>query len=113
MNLRNSALVAFGVAAVPLAYAAYSLHRDVISPPAEMTPRGHIAGGRSEGDGRFELLMKLTKVYVERNADAPAAMRKGAELAPETFLNQQLEAEGLKWRVRDIHGLVSETYEVT
>jgi hypothetical protein len=78
-----------------------------------MTPRGHIAGGKSEGDGRFELLVKLTKVYVAHHTDAPAAMRQGAELAPETFLNKQLEAEGLKWRVRDIHGLVSETYEVT
>jgi hypothetical protein len=113
MNLRNAALVFFGIATIPLGVAIYSVHRDLTATPAEKTARGHVYGKASVGDHRLDLLVKFTRLYIKQHADAPAAMREGAELAPPSFLNRQLESKGVKWRVRTVHGLVPDMYEVT
>lgn len=112
MNMRNAALVAFAFATVPMAAAAYFVHRDLTSHPEESLA-DHIGGGGTLGDERLKVLTKITRGYVARNADAPAAMRNGTAFAPEAYLNQELATEGVRWRVRHVKGLAAETYNVT
>lgn len=113
MKLRTAAFLAFGVATIPLAAAAYLIRSDLDAPPAFMTPRGHTGGGIAVGDDRFDRMAKLTSIYAKHNPHATAGMRDGTELAPPEFLNQELKAEGEKWRVRTVDGLVAETYNIT
>jgi hypothetical protein len=111
--MKHAGLIAFGVALIPMSVAAYFVHRDLFAPRPDQTPTGHAYGSSSIGDYRFALLQKLTRSYVAHNSAAPAAMRNGTQLAPADFLNEKLEAEGAKWRVRNIRGLVADTYPVT
>lgn len=113
LTQRNVALVAFAVALIPISIGAYFVHRDITATPAELTPTGHAYGGYAVGDDRFATLNKITKTYVAQNADASADMREGKALAPLAFINEQLELEGLRWRVRHVNGLVADIYDVS
>lgn len=66
------------------------------------------------GGKRNDYLAELTQSYVAR-PDAPItdAMRNGRELAPIHALNEVLEQQGVKWRVRTITGLDAVTYDVS
>ena len=110
--MKLAAFVAFVVAAVPMSAAIYYAHRDLNEHP-ELTAADHIGGFSTIGDDRAELLRKLTLGYVAHHANASSAMRQGTALAPTDYLNQQLEAEGEKWRIRNVRGVVAETYDIT
>lgn len=112
ISLKTGAALAFAVALVPGSAVAYLVHRDLTTPSREYSPTGHMFGKPSEGDYRFAQLTKFTRQYVKAHPDAPVAMRKGKALAPLTFLNAELEAKGEKWRVREVHGLVADTFDV-
>lgn len=112
ISLKAGAAIAFAVALVPGSAVAYFVHRDLTAPEREYAPTGHMFGKPSEGDYRFALLTKFTRQYVQAHPDAPAGMRSGKALAPMNFLNEALEAKGEKWRVREVHGLVADTFDV-
>lgn len=90
----------------------YFVHRDLTGKPPEAVPAMHESGKRTIGDDRVAVLTKITRIYVSRNVDATPGMRSGIELAPVSFLNHELELEGEKWRVREAHGLIADTYNV-
>lgn len=112
ISLKAGAAIAFAIALVPASGVAYFVHRDLTAPAREYSPTGHTFGSPSEGDYRYALLIKLTRQYVKTHPDASAAMRNGEALAPMAFLNEELEATGVKWRVREIHGTVADTFDV-
>lgn len=113
MKLRTGAHIAFAIAIVPMALVGYFVHRDLIATNREGTPAGHSFGGATVGDDHLRVLTKLTRSYVaSKAADVTPGMRKGTELAPRAYLNDALEQQGLKWRVREVHGLVAVTYDV-
>jgi hypothetical protein len=108
MTLRKAALFFFSIALIPAALVAYFVHRDLVH--AEQY--GHDFGTSGEGIQRTRALVGFTREYVAHHADAPPAMRKGDELAPADFLNAKLAETGEKWRVRNVHGLAVDTYDV-
>ncbi len=67
----------------------------------------------SLGREREDELLEATRHYVEQHPDAPAAMAQGKEFAPKEFLNEELARRHAKWRVRSVHGLVFETFDVS
>ncbi|MCB2076429.1 MAG: hypothetical protein KDE55_01895 [Novosphingobium sp.] len=67
----------------------------------------------SNGAARNAALARATRSYVEQNDDAAVALVEGRELAPLPFLNEELERQGAKWRVRSVDGLVAQTYDVS
>lgn len=112
MYTPKHALAVASLAIPPLLLAIYFVHRDVTAPPPEQTPGFHMYGGRTEGDGRLDALRQITRLYVKQDHDVTAGMKQGTDLAPVPFLNEELEHRGLKWRVRQAHGLITETYDV-
>ncbi|MDE8651352.1 hypothetical protein [Novosphingobium album (ex Liu et al. 2023)] len=70
------------------------------------------AAGSLGSERRAELLAD-TRIYVAQHKDAAPAMAQGKELAPPDFLNQQLAAHNLKWRVSAVHGLDADIYDVS
>jgi hypothetical protein len=108
MTLRKAALIFFSIAVIPATLVAYFVHRDLV----HAEEFGHDFGASGEGVERTRTLVGFTRDYVSHHADAPPAMRKGSELAPTDFLNEKLTEKGEKWRVRDVHGLAADTYDV-
>lgn len=70
-------------------------------------------GQGSTGIERKAILMEATRDYVAAHPDAPRAMAEGRELAPEDFLNQELERRHARFRVRDVQGMMLNIYEVS
>jgi hypothetical protein len=112
MSLAKLGYAAVCVSGLSLMVVAYFVHRDLTSKPPESYPSMHESGKRTIGDDRVAVLTKITRLYVSRNVDVTPGMKSGAELAPVSFLNQELELEGEKWRVREAHGLIADTYNV-
>jgi hypothetical protein len=79
---------------------------------ARHDPHADFAAG-SQGTERRKALIAATRLYVERNHDAPVAMAQGKELAPPEFLNEQLAEHHERFRVRKVDGLDADIYEVT
>ncbi|GGC25924.1 hypothetical protein GCM10011371_11880 [Novosphingobium marinum] len=79
---------------------------------AHHDPKKDFAVG-SLGTERLEELVRDTQAYVKSHPEAPATMAQGKELAPEDFLNDELARKGLKWRVRRVHGMDAEIYNVS
>ena len=99
-----------------LAFAMYELYGTVPEevgdkPIAHMENSGTDPG--SVGAERHAILVRATHLYVVTHPDAPAAMSAGKELAPESFLNGELRREGRKWRVRRVHGMGAQIYDVS
>jgi len=67
----------------------------------------------SVGGTRDTKLKLLTERYMSLDEEISAGMKAGTELAPIEFLNQELEREGSKWRVRKVDGLVADTYDIS
>ena len=105
-------VVAVCISCMSMVLVGYLVHRDLNEKLKEDTPGFHVAGKPTIGDERFALLQKLTRSYVASHADVPAKMKDGNALAPVAFLNHELELNGEKWRVRDVRGLVADTYNV-
>ncbi|MCB2060132.1 MAG: hypothetical protein R3E09_08960 [Novosphingobium sp.] len=67
----------------------------------------------SVGASRGVKLKLLTQQYLSLNQGVSSRVEAGTELAPIEFLNQQLKREGVKWRVREVNGLVADTYDIS
>lgn len=84
-----------------------------------LTGSGHVehhvavTAAGSLGRDRETELLRATRSYVEQHPDAPADMADGKALAPVDYLNDRLAEHGAKWRVRAVHGLNAEIYEVS
>lgn len=80
------------------------------------TDKPHHADVREQGslgNERHATLLEATRQYVEAHPDAPAEMAEGKAFAPAEFLNEELARAHAKWRVREVHGLEAETYNVS
>ena len=67
----------------------------------------------SLGREREDAVIAATRRYVASHPEAPEAMRLGRELAPVDALNSELDATAAKFRVRSIHGMKAEFYDVS
>ena len=112
MRLKTFALIGLCVVSIPASAVAYYIHRDFSAPPPELTPRGHSEGKASVGDYQFDILTQITRDFIAGHADASPAMRAGKALAPLDVLNAGLEQRHEAWRVREVHGIVAETFDV-
>lgn len=69
---------------------------------------------RTVGRARNLHLFELSQLYISQNKAASSiALKAGDALAPANFLNEELQRNGTKWRVRSIDGLEAETYDVS
>lgn len=71
----------------------------------------HSAG--SLGKRRHLMLVEATRVYSESGAEVLPGVANGTHFAPVSFLNQELERQDAKWRVRSTSGLDAEIYEIS
>jgi len=69
---------------------------------------------RTVGRARNLHLIELSQRYVAPDKATPSiALKTGDAMAPVQFLNDELQKNGTKWRVRSVDGLEAETYDVS
>jgi hypothetical protein len=67
-----------------------------------------------EGGRKHEVLRHLTEIYVARGeGEVTTRMRKGLELAPVAFLNDELARQGVKWRVKQDEAAAVEFFDIS
>lgn len=105
MSIGKLAFALIGLSLLPLAAIVYTF--GIAEPSAE-------AGGRiSEGERRLAVLVSLTKDYVAQGRNITQAMRNGKELAPISFLNEELARRQGIFRVLSTDGMTAKTFLVT
>jgi len=81
--------------------------------PTSMHKQFASTAAGSLGREREDAVIAATRHYVANHPDAPEAIKNGKELAPVDALNSELDATSAKFRVRSIHGMQAEFYDVS
>lgn len=116
MSLSKFGLAAVGLAGLPLITIGLAWQLGSLPGLFEQSSQsGDAPNGESHrvGNTRDATLGTLTRLYIAQDNGVSARVRSGEELAPVDFLNQELERQGEKWRVRDIDGLNANIYDVS
>ena len=84
-------------------------------PHLDVAPHEMVADTQSDGLGkqRRAALEEATRHYLAAHPEAVKALGHGRGYAPVEFINEELAAKGLRWRVRKIDGLKAQIYEVS
>jgi hypothetical protein len=110
MTYLRSALVVAVVAFVMVGgFLAWQVIPELTRDPGQIA----VARPGTVGGHRAALLREITAEYAAAEAGVSPKIASGDQLAPEAFLNKELERRGAKWRVRDVNGIEADIYLVS